>query len=92
MSTYRGAVAFAVATSASAAAGLTVLPPADNNLTGFISPMTTCQMDCTLAGPDNTLANPPYLIHNWLDEGARNASLDRKVIATNARKQGLGSA
>jgi hypothetical protein len=48
-------------------------------------------MDCTLAGPNNTLANPPYLIHNWFNEEARNASLDRKVIATNARKDvGLG--
>ena len=65
-----------------------MLPPADDNLTGFIGPMTTCQMDCTLAGPDNKLANPPYLIHNWFNDEARNASLDFKVIATNARKLG----
>ncbi len=48
-------------------------------------------MDCTLAEPNNTLANPPYLIHNWFNEEARNASLDRKGIATNARELGLGA-
>lgn len=64
-----------------------MLPPADNNLTGFIQPMTTCQMDCEEAGPDSKLAYPPYMIHNWMGEGQpRNASLDRKGIATNARE------
>lgn len=49
--------------------------------------MTTCQMDCEEAGPDSKLAYPPYMIHNWMGEGQpRNASLDRKGIATNARE------
>jgi hypothetical protein len=78
------------AAAAAALVGLTVLPPADNNLTGFIRPMTTCQMDCTLAGPDNKLAYPPYLIHNWFNDEARNASLDFKGIATNASKHRPG--
>lgn len=45
----------------------------------------------TCAGPENKLANRPYLIHNYLNNETRNASLDHSTIAANAREWWAGT-
>lgn len=56
-------------------------------LAALIQPRTTCQLECAEAPTSNTLAHPPYKIHNYEpDSRTRGASISTKVIHPTASK------
>eukprot|EP00879_Flechtneria_rotunda_P023144 GHRR01024469.1.p1 GENE.GHRR01024469.1~~GHRR01024469.1.p1 ORF type:complete len:558 (+),score=128.89 GHRR01024469.1:1351-3024(+) len=46
--------------------------------------LTTCVMSCETAETDNTLAHPPYAIHNFANVTSRDAPLSQNIISPTA--------